>query len=268
MKRILCCIMLLAITPVAFSQDYILLPGEFFLSKGQSLNVGLLISNKLENPKEDKYESAKVTKFTILEDGKKADLKAGAAEGAKPVLLRPMAYSGLALLAMERSPQAYDFEKTEFLEHLEQEGLSDLHKKAETMGQPEFREKYTSYMKALVMVDKASGGIYGEKLGQELEILLLQNPYKMKYGDDMIAQVLFQGKPLSKARVGVQTKGLNGSVFEANYTSDIEGKIYFKLNRSGKWVIRMIYLRPATTDKTADFESWRSSYSFGFKEGL
>lgn len=248
-----------------YSHDYFLLPDEFYLTKGQTLKLHLFVGDEFKELEERKYESSKTAGFRLFDGGKKIDLKESATDSLMPVLSRKLNNSGLALIAMERNQAEITLEKQKFIEYLNEEGLDGIAKQVEKSPKTEFKEKYTRYIKALVTVDKPSGNLYNEKLKQELEILLLQNPYKMKYGDDMVAEVLFRGKPLVNAKVEVVTKVLNDKVFTTEYRTDKDGDIYFKLNRSGVWLVRLVHMLPNKAGDT-DFESFWAGYTFGFKQ--
>ncbi|HYK75473.1 MAG TPA: DUF4198 domain-containing protein [Daejeonella sp.] len=265
MKRILLIVMICVVGAcIAYSHDYFLLSDSFFLKKGETLQVHLLVGDHFKDLQERKYQSSHTGDFHLYEGGKKHDLRASSTDSLAPVLSRKMDNAGLALVAMERKASEIELDKAKFLEYLREEGLSDMTQLVETQNKNSYKEKYTRYLKTLVMVEKPVGGLHNQKTDHQLEILLLQNPYKLKYGDDMIAEILFKGKPLANKNVEVLTKSLNGSVFNFGYHTDTNGRIYFKLNRTGTWMVRTVHMQP-TTDKDADFESFWASYTFGFK---
>ncbi len=250
----------------AFSQQYLLLPDEFYPAKGQSVGTKLLTGREFSEMVNMKYQSSNTAAFWLYEGSKKTDLKAVTTDSLSPVNTRKFESAGLAMLSMERRTLGAEMNKSEFITYLQEESLAELTDKVENTGQSYFKEKQTFYLKTLLAVDKASGNIYSQKLGHDLEILLLQNPCKMMYGDDLTAQLLFKGKPLNNALVAVYTKGPSGKTFTTTYSSDLEGKIYFKLNRSGTWMINTVHMEPAEDKKIADYDSWRANYTFGFKE--
>jgi uncharacterized GH25 family protein len=254
---------LVAAAGLTSSMDLIFLPKEFFLSKGDHLEVQLLGGTEFSDMKEQPYQPARTSRLILLEGGKQIDLRSIATDSTT-TFSRTMAVSGLALMAMDLDVAEQTLSKEEFVSYLSQEALYDNMDTVKASPEKTFKEIRRGFLKTLVCVDKPSGSCYDEVLGQELEIILNQNPYKMQYGDDMTATVLFQGKPLKNAPVNIETRIENGKVFSSRLTSDKEGKVYFKLNRAGTWMVSLAYVVPLAST-SAGYLNWRSGYTFGFR---
>ena len=84
---------------------------------------------------------------------------------------------------------------------LEDEGFTQYSEKAKNGSKDSFREKYTWYLKSLISVEKNSPNGFEKPLNDEFEIILKDNPYKGNYGDDIVAQVMFRGKPIANVVV-------------------------------------------------------------------
>ncbi|SEM99067.1 protein of unknown function [bacterium A37T11] len=120
-------------------------------------------------------------------------------------------------------------------------------------------------VKALTCTEGNSGKFYEAKLNQQLEIVLSQSPYKLQYGDDLTGAVLFLGKPIAGIAVKVFVKSMGDNVYQNEYHTDDEGRFFFKLNRSGNWLIQTAYARASKAEKSdSDYDYWQSSFSFGF----
>lgn len=169
--------------------------------------------------------------------------------------------SGIGLITAKKEVKITEIEREDLIRQFSGEGFTDLSEKI--ADKDEFDINNIFEAKTLLMASRSGGNYYSEKAGQELELTLSQNPYKLHYGEDIAVQVLFRGKPLAKVHTEVYTKTLNGSIFVAEYLSDEEGKVYVKLNRSGEWMIRAVHILPA--DQGIDYNRWSSSYSFGFR---
>ena len=159
------------------AQDYILLPENFFLHKGDKLALHLISANQFLKPDEVKYEASKTAKFMAYAGSKRADLMSVAKEGASPIVSFPVENEGLTEFEMVRRPVSDDIERDDFLKILEDEGLTKEAEKAKNGSKDSFTEKYTWYLKSLVQVDKTSGKVLGKPLNDELEIILKDNPY-------------------------------------------------------------------------------------------
>jgi uncharacterized protein DUF4198 len=265
MKRIYFLIpslLLLTIFKVS-AQDYILLPENFFLHKGDTLKVHLVTANQFLKPDELKYEPAQTAKFVAYAGSKRADLTSVAKDGASPIISFQAENEGLTEFEMVRRTVTDDVDRDDFLKILDDEGMTKEAEKARNSSKDSFTEKYTWYLKSLVEVDKKSSKILGKPLNDDLEIILKDNPYKGSYGDDIIAQVNFNGKPLVNANVILYVKVSTGNVFAQKLSSDKSGFVYFKLSREGIYLLRTLHIEPSK-EKSADFESWLASYTFAF----
>ena len=132
---------------------------------------------------------------------------------------------------------------------------------------PNQRERYRRHLKTLVQVGApGKDDLHRRRLGQALEIVLLQNPYQLDPGATLQVQVLFQGNPLSDALVKAYNRDAGGSVIKAKARTDAQGIARFKLNHKGFWLLRLVHLQPCRGDcRFADWESNWASYSFGLE---
>jgi uncharacterized GH25 family protein len=265
MKRtyILVFCLLIATAFKASAQDYILLPENFILHKGDNLSLHMISVNQFVKQDELNYEASKTAKFNIYVGSKRADLASLTKENAVPVVTFKVENDGLNLISMVRKSVTDDIERDDFLKILDDEGMTKESEKAKNGSKDSFREKYTWYLKSLVEVDKNSGNNFDKPLNDEYEIILKDNPYKGNYGDDIIAQVRLRGKELANVIVILYIKAANGNIFAQKLSTDKAGQIYFKLNREGIYLLRSLYMEPSK-DKNADFETWMASYTFAF----
>jgi uncharacterized GH25 family protein len=247
----------------ASAQDYILLPENFFLHKGDNLNLHLITGNQFIKQDELKYEASQTAKFAVYAGSKRADLTTVAKENAAPIVSFNIENDGLYLVQMTRKSITDDIERDDFLKILDDEGLIKESEKAKNGSKDSFREKYTWYMKSLVEVDKNSGNNFEKPLNDDYEIILKDNPYRGNYGADIIALINFKGKPLANATAILYIKTANGNIFAQKLSSDKSGQVYFKLSREGIYLLRTLHIE-TSKDKNADFETWMASYTFAF----
>ena len=266
MKRtcfLITCVFLLSTFKV-FAQDYVLIPENFILHKGDDLKLHLIIGSQLIKKEDLKYEASKTAKFNIYAGSKKIDLTTLAKEKDSLVASLKVENEGLNLISMVRKSATDDIESDDFIKVLEDEGFTQYSEKIKNGSKDSFREKYTSIMKSLIEVEKNSANGFDKPLNDEYEIILKDNPYKGNYGDDIIAQVRLRGKPLVNAVVMQYIKTATGNaIFAQKLSSDKQGQIYFKLNREGIYLLRSAYIEPSK-DKGADFNTWVSTYTFAF----
>ncbi|TSD64815.1 DUF4198 domain-containing protein [Inquilinus sp. KBS0705] len=253
---------LVIIATLAFTPDYYLLPGSFYLHKGGKLNVHLLEGDKITSGEESGYNLAQTSVFNLYEGSKKADLSKITKDNTSPVVNYNMLNKGLALVEMN-TKELNDIPGEDFITYLTEQGYDDIAEPLKNSNRLKYTEKYTKFLKTLVTVDDPTGNLYEKVLNNELEITLKQNPYKQSYGGDITALVNFKGKPLPNAPMYLYIKTEAGNVYPQKLTTDALGKIYFNLSRDGIYMLRVARIQPST-DKAADYETWCATYTFAF----
>ena len=264
-KRIPLFILILAafVGLAATTHDYFLLPENFFMHKGDVLNLHLLMGDQFIKQDEITYPATKTTKFMWFNGSKKSDLVKVAKDSAAPVLSYPMVLPGQTLLEMTIGTSYGISSRDSYAEFLNGLGLDKLGEKVKSGNQFRVKEKYTRYLKTLVSVDDHEGNAFEKETGDDYEIILKESPYNKKYGDDMTAQVKFKGKPISGASIALYIKSISGNVYTQNFTTEKNGIVSFTMTREGIYLLRSVRVEE-TKDKDADFESWWASYTFPF----
>jgi uncharacterized GH25 family protein len=192
------------------------------------------------------------------------DLKSAAKEADTTLLpAYKLENTGLQLVEMSQVYPVVELDRATFLKELDQEQLTKLSEKVSATFQQDIREKYTAYLKTLFTVDKPNGTVYNKELGQALEIILLENPYKLGYGDDVTALVKFKGAPMVNAHVDLVIKTATGKIHTERLVSDASGNIIFKLSLEGNYLLRLVNVE-ATKAKDVDYEKWGAAYTFAF----
>jgi len=265
MKRtpFLALILAVAVIGLAATHDYFLLPENFFMHKGDKLNLHLLWGDTFVKQGEISYQPDKTTSFALYTGKKKIDLTKVAKAGDSTLVSYTMENSGQTLLEMTRGTEFSDASRDNFADYLTGQGLTKMAEKVKGSSQFRIKEKYTRYLKTLVTVDDPDGKIYEKVLDEPYEIILKDNPFDKKYGDDMSAIIKFKGKPANAAVVALYIKSTSGNVYTQNLTADASGEVTFNMSREGIYLLRSVHVEP-TKDKDADFESWWASYSFPF----
>jgi uncharacterized GH25 family protein len=230
----------------AYAQSYYLMPEKFYLQKGDKLNVHLITSEDFTKQTEVKYQVAKTGSFFLYEGKKKIDLEptAIATDSVAPVISYTTNEEGLVMVSMTTTPSASEMSRAKFLRTLDENDPDNIADKVKNGNQLYYK-------------------VFDKPLNQDYEIVLKENPYKFNYGDDVTAVVLFKGKPLVAAPVTLIVKTVDGNVFPQKLSSDATGLIYFKLSREGIYALSTSHAEQSK-DKTADFESWRATFTFAF----
>jgi uncharacterized GH25 family protein len=170
---------------------------------------------------------------------------------------------GQALISVNTGIEHSNTSRDAYSDFLNTLGYDKLAEKVKAGNQFRVKERYTRFMKTLFSVDNHDGHEYEKVLGDESEIVLKDNPYDKRYGEDLEAQLLFKGKPAKGQTVTLYIKSLGGNVYSQNYTTDDKGKITITMSREGIFMLRNVHVEP-TDDKDADYLSWWTTYTFPF----
>lgn len=249
-----------------FAHDYWIEPNKFILSKSETLILHLYVGDKLNKEIEREFQKHMTPKFELFTDSVSLNLIDEVKDKQLPILTKKIEFEGLALISMERDWSYIELKPHEFSEYLKHEELQDIEKLWKKLPARNVeRERYKRpSIKALIRVgDKMAGEVYKKILGQQLEIILLNNPYKIKTGDELKAQVLFEGKPFAnKVVMAFHRDKSSGKVSEYKVKTNKNGIARFKIENPGMWLIRLVHLRECRECKDLDWESFWASYSF------
>jgi uncharacterized GH25 family protein len=248
---------------VVKASDYLLIPENFFLHKGEMLRLHLQMAEYFDKQKEVDYQPAQPPKLLMHEGSKFVDLKGSVKDTGAVLLSYKMENSGLYLVELTQSYPAVDIDRGAFIRELDEDGLTKLSEKANAGYQQDIRIKYIAYLKTLFIVDKSSGDVFKKEVGQELELIMDQNPYKLKYGDDITATVKFKGKPLPNAHVDLLVKTSTGKIYPQRLISDDGGHVFFKVSLEGNYLLRTVNIEQSKS-KDVDYEKWAAAYTFAF----
>jgi hypothetical protein len=245
------------------AQDNYLIAKNFYIHKGAKMDVMLLAGAQFKDIDEYKYDASKTKKFMLYAPGKKINLMAAAKDSAAPVLSNIMPDGGLALVEMVRNIPPTTIEHDDYAKYLGDEGLTKLAEQVSNSNQQSFKEKRTVYMKTLVMIDKPTGGDFDKPLGEDYEIVIKQNPYKLNYGSDLVGVVYYKGKPVKAEGVDVYLKAPSGNIYADHKSTDAKGEFTITVTREGVYLLRCART-VASTGTDADFETIQTSFTFLF----
>lgn len=177
----------------------------------------------------------------------------------------PTAGAGTYLLSLDTADFRQDAAPDVFEVYLEQEGLASAQekwKRSPIQGR-KVRESYRRHAKSLVQVCSGSPALDGpatQRLGQRLEIVPAVNPYRLRGGDRLGANIWFRDKPLVNAQVTLSS--LDQAKEDAlTDRSDSKGGVQFTLPSTGRWMMNVVWSEPSTA-KGIDYQTSFASLTF------
>lgn len=199
-------------------------------------------------PKRERVESAKCRLAGQIFDI--SDISAGP---KSLVFKAELPTPGIAALWVKLPPKSIELKPAEVQEYVDEiDAPASIRKQWSEMKPQRWREIYTKHPKTFVRVgEPAADRSWAEPVGMALEIVPETDPTVLREGDELGVRVLKNGAPhagfsLNAVAAG-ETKG------ETRKT-DSSGRVVFRLNKSGPWLLRGTDVRKSTKPD-ADWES-------------
>lgn len=174
---------------------------------------------------------------------------------------------GTHLLAMESNNSFNTLEAEKFNHYLKEDGNEAVYQLREKNGTANVasRENYRRCAKTLIQVGRKTDDTFKRILGTPLELVPLQNPYRLQQGDKLTVQVLYEGKPLPNKMIMTWHKhtASDAAKPQTHYT-DAKGLMTFPLTDTGNWMVSTVHLIPLENNPKADYQSYWGNLTFGF----
>ena len=261
MKKFFAIMSILFIGTLLFAHEYVLLAYKYKVQKGDTLEMHLFVADGFNIQLERPLEKGKTIKFELISENGNTNLMEDAQNGTLPVAYRKVDFNGLGLIHMERDYARISLPAGKFLEYVKEDHL-DIDLKSIDRQKLQ-RERYTRYLKSLVLSGADNNGNeYKKVLGQNFEIVLLQNPYLLHHGNLLQAKILFMGKPLVNKVITARNRLGSENTHALTSITDANGICRFKINRKGEWFIHATHMIPCPDKTDSDWESFWTSYSF------
>ncbi len=262
MKKIILFILVLIVSSLLWAHEYILLAYKYRVQKGDTLEMHLFSSDGFNIQFERPMQKAITKKFELITQDRTTDLLSSSKDGALPVVNMKVDFEGLGLLYMERDYARITLPTNEFLSYIKEDHIENISAKLDTTKKFQ-RERYTRYIKSLVNSGNVNTDTLFKKItGQNLEILLLQNPYLLHQKDILKVQILFMGSPLTNKIITARNRTGSENLIALTSRTDTHGICSFMMVRKGEWFIHTTQMIPCHDKNDSDWESFWASYSF------
>lgn len=155
-----------------------------------------------------------------------------------------------------------------FIAYLKHDGILDTLEVFEAENTlTEVRERYSKHVRTIVQVGDTKSESFATQLDYPVEIILDQNPYELRFGDNIGFQVLVKGKPVENQLVRASYEGFHGHDASGGHfnsydmRTDADGRAGFLLNNKALWYISLIHMQKID-DPEADYESNWATITF------
>jgi uncharacterized GH25 family protein len=177
--------------------------------------------------------------------------------------------SGTYVVGVSTKPKMITMSSADFVAYLKHDGVTDtLATFGKTNKLAQVRERYSKHVRALLQVGDRRTDDFGKPLGFPIEILLDQNPYSLKFGQEISFRVLLNGKPLANQLVRASYEGFHGHDAKGGHINaremrtDKDGRARFLLTTKSLWYVSLIQMQRLSADPEADYESNWATLTF------
>lgn len=178
---------------------------------------------------------------------------------------------GTYSIGLSTKPKILALSPTDFVAYLKHDGVPDTLATFEKENKlKQVRERYSKHVRAIVQVGEQRSADYARPLGYPVEIILDQNPYDLKFGNNISFRVLYRGKPVANQFVKASYEGFHGHDASGGHIgsfemrTDKDGRAGFLLNNKALWYIALIHMKKIN-DPEADYQSDWATVTFQVK---
>ena len=246
---------------LVFSHECFIFAHKFVVVQGDDLELHLFIADGLNIQQEKAFKKSVTHKFDLINENGTKDLLQTTNEGQLPVANIKVDFKGQGLLVMERNAVEITLSNQKFAEYIKEDHVENIKINFTKTSQ---KETYTRYIKSLVQSNfKPSDSLFKARVGAKFEIVLLQNPYLLKIGERLQAQIFFNGKPLPNKVITARNRLGAEPANSQTARTDASGICQFTVKRRGDWLLHVTHMVPCADPKTADWESFWATFTFG-----
>ena len=242
----------------SYAHEFWMEPSDFQPQVGDTVTVDLIIGDNFEGFSSP-YTPDEVAAFGLID-----------AAGIKPIIGRfgdmpagkfLAAEAGL-LLYHQTAPSYETYTNSEkFASFAAKKGFADVAAHYKKPKPKNFRlvEKYSRFVKSLIMVGPASG--QDQLLGLEMELVALKNPYQQPVSKEFALAVDESGVPLPGAQVTVFIRHTPRYVEKKIIMADGRGHVHLALLPGRQYLFDSVKLRPIKNAETRKNAQWESLWA-------
>jgi uncharacterized GH25 family protein len=222
------------------AHDFWLEPNTFSAEEGDAVDVSLRFGVGFEGSTLP-YLSHLFTDFSLLDRHGRKEISS--VQGSDPAASL-LATSGAQLIGYRSQPQFIELDATTFKEYVEEEGVEYILSERERRGQSDdvAPEEFVRLAKLLLQSGTPDQDLYKQKLGYTLELVPLSDPYKLKPGDSLEFELLYQDEVISGLQLQAMSKADPESVQKIR--TDENGRASITVDKAGPWLVKVVMIVP------------------------
>ena len=254
---------LLLAASAAAGHEFWLLPDHFRLQPGKStVSLTLSVGENFQGERVA-FSQPLVAEFVHVAGRRKVDLRQAVQPDAREALALDLRGSGTHVIALTTHPGELVLPAERFHAYLREEGLDSIIRAREAAGQADTpgRERYRRTIKTLLQVGHAGDGSHRTRVGQRLEIIPWSDPAQHGAGDELVFQVLFDGRPLPGALVKFWHRGDDRTRLVRTLTNE-RGSVRLAPHAAGTWMASVVHMVPAVDTPRHDWDSYWGNLTF------
>ncbi len=257
---VLVAIALLGAAAPARAHDFWIEPSTFRPSAGAVVRVALRVGDAFPGEAVPR-SNERIVRFVRCT--RKDEKDVAGVDGGEPAGMMRIDEDGLCVVGYRSTNARVELEAPKFESYLREQGLDEIVRQRKERGESgkPGREQYSRCAKALLLVGEARGEPADRALGLTLELVAETNPYALKPGDEFVVRLLHEGKPVRGALVAAAPRA-GGREQRRTARSDAEGRVRFRLEKAGFWLISSVRMARVTDASSADWESYWASLTF------
>jgi uncharacterized GH25 family protein len=187
--------------------------------------------------------------------------------GADPAGLLRVTATGPMVVGYQSRPNPVSLTGAKFTSYLKEQGLDRILALREQKSQAlnGVREQFIRCAKSLVRTGPAGSQPADRALGLTLELVAEADPTSLAPGQDLPVRLTYLGRALAGVRVVAVNPRNPWDRLPA--TSDLDGRVRFRLTEGGTWMVRAVHMIPSPARAQADWVSYWASITFDAAPG-
>ena len=254
---------LLGLALPAQGHEFWMLPHSFMVEPGASTALFLSVGESFLGERVGMAQT-NVAAFARIAQGRRTDLLP-ALPRSQPVgeWRVELPQRGLHLFALDTRPNEIVLEAGKFHGYLRDEGLEAVIAQREASGRAAEpgRERYRRHIKSLLLAGPTSDAGWSARTGQRLELIPLNDPYRLAPGGELGLQVMFEGRPLAGALLKCWHRRADRTEIVMART-DAAGRASLRLPWAGVWMASVVHMVPVADSQHYDWDSFWGNLSF------